>query len=286
MLISKYMPMEEMNDICQNRRVPVFLKQYGAKRTGTNYLRWLLQSNYNAADVVPLMHILGDKHSPPPPLDDLWHAAQREPDPAFAFAMNATVAAPAVSTEPHNPNQRNEVRRLATPLAQAFREGALGFLISIKDPYSWIVSVARYYEWTDRVSILGPHLSHALTTQCRIYNGCYQAWLDLVKFNPQRCSVIRYEDLYADPARILDDIDAKFSLRRSDEASLHLQDEADMVWWDQHAAQRTGIRFDRAYYDQKRYLSRLSPAIRNVVTRTIDWDLVAPLGYEPIADRQ
>jgi len=262
---------------------PVFLKQYGAKRTGTNYLRWLLQTNYDAADVVPLMHVLGDKHSPPPPLDDLWRAAQCESDPAFAFASSATLAAPAVSTEPHNPRQQAEVRRLAKPLARAYSEGALGYLISIKDPYAWAVSVARYHAWTDRVSPLGPRFVSPLTAQCQTFNQCYRAWLDIARARPERCHVARYEDLFQDPAEVLRQIDAKFSLRRRTETLLDLQEEADMVWWDQIAPQPTGVRFDRQYYDEKRYLKRLSPPALDAVTKTIDWDLIEPLGYRPVA---
>ncbi|HEX3961172.1 MAG TPA: sulfotransferase [Trebonia sp.] len=42
-----------------------FIKQYGEKRTGTNVLRALLHAHYR--DVTVLMHVLGDKHSPPGP---------------------------------------------------------------------------------------------------------------------------------------------------------------------------------------------------------------------------
>jgi Sulfotransferase family len=42
-----------------------FIKQYGEKRTGTNVLRALLYSHFR--DVTVLMHVLGDKHSPPSP---------------------------------------------------------------------------------------------------------------------------------------------------------------------------------------------------------------------------
>jgi hypothetical protein len=45
----------------------LYLKQYGERRTGTNALRALIAANY--ADVAVLMHILGDKHSPPADLD-------------------------------------------------------------------------------------------------------------------------------------------------------------------------------------------------------------------------
>lgn len=262
----------------------IFLKQYGARRTGTNYLRWLIQSNYSDADVVALMHILGDKHSPQAPLADLWCEAQAAADPAFTFAMKATLHAPADSTERNNPRQRNEVQRVAADLARAYVGGALGFLISVKDPYAWTVSVARFYCWTDSVSVLGPHLLDRLVAQCNVFNACYASWLALAGERPERCCVVRHEDLLLRPEAILDEVDLRFSLRRRAEAQLHLPDEADKVWWDQHKAVHTGIRFDRTYYVDKRYLDRLSPALRAAVTATIDWGQIAPLGYAPLGD--
>lgn len=259
-----------------------FLKQYGARRTGTNYLRWLIQSNYGADEVVPLMHVLGDKHSPPPPFAELWQRAQTAPDPALAFVMSATQAAPADSTSLAKPGQRNEVERLAAPLARAYAEGTLGFLISIKDPYAWAVSVARFWGWTNRTAPLGERLRGQIAGQCEAFNGCYAAWLDLARREPARCLLVRHEELVAEPARVLDAIDAKFALRRRGDAVVDLTDEADQVWWDQHEAVRTGIRFDRHYYFEKRYLQRLTPAMLETIAGTIDWELVAPLGYAPV----
>jgi len=38
-----------------------YFKQYGCKRTGTNYLKALLERNFS--DVMVLMHTLGGKHN-------------------------------------------------------------------------------------------------------------------------------------------------------------------------------------------------------------------------------
>ena len=258
----------------------IFLKQYGARRTGTNYLRWLIQSNYSDQDVVPLMHILGDKHSPPPPFDALWREAATAADPAFAFVLKATHSAPADSTDAHNPRQRGEVQRLAASLAESYAKGGLGFLISIKDPYAWMVSVAKFLCWTNG-GPLGPHLLGGVSTQCETFNSCYAAWLALAAGNPDRTCIVRHEDLLADPASILGEIESKFALRRSTKELLDLRDEADKVWWDQHKAMATGRRFDRSYYTEKRYLARLSRPLLDAITTKIDWDLIAPLGYTP-----
>jgi len=67
-----------------------YLKQYGERCTGTNYLRFLLQKN--CTDTVVLMHILGDKHSPPEPLEELWRATRQCPQPDVEFVSRATFA--------------------------------------------------------------------------------------------------------------------------------------------------------------------------------------------------
>ena len=75
----------------------IFVKQYGERRTGTNFLRTLLTANYHTE---VLMHILGDKHSAPVPFDEYWRDAQCDANPARAFvcrnyACQLPVATPA-----------------------------------------------------------------------------------------------------------------------------------------------------------------------------------------------
>jgi hypothetical protein len=263
---------------------PLFLKQYGARRTGTNYLRALIRFNYAEADVVPLMHILGDKHSPPPPFDELWRQARDDADPAFSFVMGATRYAPPSNPSPDDPRQQEAVRRVAEPLARAFARNALGFLVSIKDPYAWVVSVARYEgwtSWTSREEPLAGHLADAFARLCAGYNACYAAWLALAARIPERCQVVRYEDVLADPAGTLGELDARFGLRRAGDALVDLPTEAELAVWDLDDARPTPIPFDRSYYRDRRYLARLPPPLADAVTRSIDWELVAPLGYAP-----
>lgn len=268
--------------------LPLFLKQYGARRTGTNYLRALIRFNYAEADVVPLMHILGDKHAPPPPFDELWRRAQEDEDPAFGFVMAATRYAPPTDPSPENPRQQQAVRRVAAPLARAFAQGALGFLISIKDPYAWVVSIARYQGWTSwyaRAQPLGGHLADPFARLCAGYNACYAAWLALARQCPGRCHVVRHEDLLENPAGALDEMDAKFALRRNGGALVDLPTEAELAVWDLDATATTPVPFDRSYYTERRYLARLAPPLVDAVTRSIDWELIAPLGYAPVEAR-
>jgi hypothetical protein len=249
--------------------VPVFLKQYGARRTGTNHLRSLIRANYD--DVIPLMHVLGDKHSPPPPFDTLWHES---PTP-LAFAMTTTAFAPAASTHLEREEQRREVERVAAPLAEAYANGTLGFVISIKDPYAWIPSLARYHSWIpwNRTSVVGPELAPKVVEACRELNTVYAAWLAL-----ERRHIVRHEDLVADPEETLRGLDAAFGLART-KPLVSIATEAYALDWDHVGEKRSGSVFDREYYVEKKYLARLSPEVRDAVTQTVDWELFAKFGY-------
>jgi hypothetical protein len=253
-----------------------FLKQYGARRTGTNYLRSLIRMHYR--DVVPLMHILGDKHSPPAPFETLWRDAQSEADPALAFATNASTYAPAESTHLDRAEQRHELERLAAPIGRAYASGALAFVISVKDPYAWISSIARYrmwIPWHDRTSVLGPELVDRITAACAEFNMVYASWLAL-----PRAHVVRYEELLADPDATLLRLESSLGLERH-APFRNVTSESFALDWDHSRERRSASPFDRAYYVEKKYLRRLSPAVRDAVTKTIDWPSI---GYEPVGE--
>jgi hypothetical protein len=250
----------------------VFLKQYGARRTGTNYLRSLIRMHYQ--DVVPLMHILGDKHSPPAPFETLWRDAQSAADPALTFATAASTYAPAESTHLEREEQRRELERLAAPLGRAYAEGALGFVVSIKDPYAWVSSIARYRSWIpwhDRTTILGPELVERITAACAEFNSVYASWLTL-----PRAEVVRHEELLADPDAVLRRLEACFGLQRHGQFR-NVHSESFALDWDHVDERPSASAFDRGYYVEKKYLRRLSPEVREAVGRTIDWELI---GYE------
>jgi hypothetical protein len=74
--------------------LPRFIKQYGARRTGTNYLRAHIRFNDPEAEVVPLMHILRDEHAPPPPFDEMWRRAPSQDDWPFVQEVRFSVRVP------------------------------------------------------------------------------------------------------------------------------------------------------------------------------------------------
>ena len=256
-----------------------FLKQYGAQRTGTNYLRVLLQKNYS--DVCTLMHILGDKHSPPPPFDDLWTEAKKESNPALVFVSQATFRHPSLSTSAKDPRQHETVRQIAEPLTQAYLSRTLGFVVSIKNPYAWVSSIAVYEREIGRRAPLPHRLEGFARTQCLRFNDLYRSWLDAAR-DGFPTLVVRHEDLVSDPERVLDEIDERFGLRRTG-PFLDEPGTMPMVFWDFNMPSMTNaVPFDRSYYLSERYLDRLSPEIVRTVTETIDWSCLRAHGYLPL----
>ena len=248
-----------------------FLKQYGERRTGTNYLRYLLQANY--ADTVVLMHILGDKHSPPQPFDDLWQATRDTPEPDVAFVERATRAVSRNSGD----RERADVRRIAAEVAEAWQRGAIGTLISIKDPYAWVLSMARYEQWRP----LGPlQDEERLVTACRTFNEKYAAWLQWARTNPS--SIIRYEDLLARPEQTAVGIAVRFSLRRTSPAFVNTTARMARQIIDADAIETLREPFDPRWYINRAYLRSVPGVMREIVTKTIAWNQLGPLGYEPL----
>lgn len=186
----------------------VVIKQYGAKRTGTNVLRELLYRN--TADTMVLMHVLGDKHSEPVDLDGLRRAFPEAS--SWEFVERATLAAPAVSTDPVDTSQRNHLRAISPTVMTALREGSLKFTISARAPASWLNAMAVSEQWAWTVSSVDD-LMERLVWTCQLFNRLYSGYLRLVEKMPSRCRIVRIEELSREPAQVVHDLAVDFGLR-------------------------------------------------------------------------
>src|SRR5215475_554263 len=195
-------------------------KQYGPERSGTNLLRTLLVDNFR--DVTVLMHVLGDKHSPPVDLDRLYAECERTGEPAWEFVSRATWAAPALTTHPESESQRAYMHAVAASVLDAYRAGRLGFLVSVKDPYVWAYSITSFNRWYRRryrvllpwlfAPWIKPGLETRLRAACRKLNRSLARWLDLRGRYPERTTVVRVEDLARDPRAVLGEIGRRHGL--------------------------------------------------------------------------
>jgi hypothetical protein len=257
----------------------VVVKQYGERRTGTNYLRALLLLNL---DVLPLVYILGDKHASPVALDAIWQQVSELPDRAFQFTSRATAAAAGPTTYAVDREQRRELQQRADAVTDAYRAGDLRYLITVKDPYAWLVSLAQFQQWMHGDATLAAWDRERLIGACNDYNERYRAWLALAERHRAKSTFVRHEDLLDDAAGTIERIRERLGALRIAAHFIDVSERVEPSVWDHLPIQRTASPFDRTYYTDRRYLARLLPGHIDLITRTIDWKLFATFEYAPL----
>lgn len=276
----------------------VFLKQFGERRTGTNYLRKLLSENFY--NVVVLMHVLGDKHSAPSLLSPPDSVSE---DAAYQWVRGLTLSSPAETTRIDDADQESYMRSIAVPLVEAVHRGELGFVLNVKDPYAWGASLCKYFHFLPRglpparsgvsVSSAAPRIPawireleeatcEKLRAACHVSNGKHRAWLEYLEGYPSRSTIVKFEDLLTHPVAILDDIKRKHHLEESGRRIENISQSVFSAVWDHLDAPLLEKGFDGDYYREHRYLEALTPVMVDTITKSIDWSLVSSFGYRPI----
>lgn len=253
------------------------IKQYGEIRTGTNFLRALIQRNY--PDIQVLSYILGGKHAPPVPFDRIWaEAQQKEGDAAFNFVSTATYSQRGGASHPKDRTQHEELTRRAPQIAMAYESGSLGFLVSIKDPYAWVVSAARFNGWIRGNEQLSDWSYELMRDACLGYNRNYRDWLTFIQTQQPRARLVRYEDLLADPERELTKIAVQFGWQQiiDFEAGTAV---VEPTPWDHLPINEAADNFNPVFYAEERYLQQLPAKQMRLINELMDWDLLRHLGY-------
>ena len=91
---------------------PVFIKQYGYYRTGTNFVEAALPRNYYCTI---LRNVMGIKHYPPKPWKKVVRKASKGDLPAG--------------------------------LLEAVLADEVGAVVNLKDPYGWLCSFITFWKW-------------------------------------------------------------------------------------------------------------------------------------------
>ncbi|HEX2081038.1 MAG TPA: tetratricopeptide repeat protein [Longimicrobium sp.] len=252
------------------------VKQYGERRTGTNFLRALLSVNYHAE---VLMHVLGDKHSPPAPFAEYWRDAQHDPDPARAFACRATFSVPAATTSPFALQQVEEVAHAAPAVAAAYARGELRFAVTIRDPYAWAASLGWFLGWAPRGATIPETCVAEVREACRGFNARYAAWLGFAAGPPGPCAVVRYEDLMSAPREVCERLAGDLGLVRRPRPWRNQDGVVIPAVWD-HTRPALDTKFESINDRDRACGAHLAPAVRDEITATIDWRVIEPF-YAP-----
>jgi hypothetical protein len=171
----------------------VYLKQYGAERTGTNYLKRLIELNFSNA--VVFGSVLGWKHG--------LYETQSGPDPECASHAQwleiRSVGDEVYSVDGHLlPWTRAELQE-AIP--------KLNYVISTKGLRSWVHSYKRFRamdeEWNPG----------DVARWCRHWLSSHERWAELLE--ARGGILVEFEGLLRDINPVLEDFESRFRLTRT-----------------------------------------------------------------------
>ncbi len=254
--------------------------QYGARRTGTNYVRRLLEDNFSNLLVMDRL---------------IWkHAFKATPEHYLkqVFPLYPDTDVVRIKYFLWECDAQGEVFE-ALANAVIFQEVIP--LVSIKDPYGWIDSMWRWalnsdeqdqpymFFQTDKYEDRNLKTAYRLrdneeatVKHIHSFNERYKNWLDNAPL------VIRYEDLLIEEQRntILETLKKEYGLLGVEEFVDHT-DGADPL--PGNMTKDPSMKTDYAdYYLNRKYLSRIPDNIQEIITNEVDWDLIGPYGYAPI----
>ena len=272
MIIDRSISVEESES--DKRR---YIQQFGKERTGTNYLKVLLGQNFR--EIVLFDNRLGSKHAPYQSLGTWMESmgiAGRE-------SFETTVQKSPYWRQRNRPSA-DPIERIHQPVSfgelAGLRDGIipLHYVINIKSPYAFLVSVSRWRRNSVPVPrrLAEPPGPLALTpeeilAECQAFNLAYRSYLPLV--DRGAAVIVRYEDLLQDARTVVGNLARRFGLSwRSSE----FRDVRGICMPGEGLVSEP---FYRDFYLRRRYLELLDDDHRSRLETTIDWRLMERYGY-------
>jgi len=212
-----------------------FIQQYGLQRTGTCYLNWLLNNNFENIRV-----LAGDKHTRP---------------------IDITKIEPQNFDSSHMTHQLTT--NMKTQLVKAAESKQLKYVISIKNPYSWIKSWYRYK----------PN-SGSIETVIKTWNKKNNIFLDFYNNNIDNAFIVLYQDLIINYEDILSQIEQKFNLQKTGDLITNIEKRMTRGY-------TPGNRnFNKNYYINREYMNEFNKKQITKIKTLTDKKLLESLGYE------
>ena len=159
----------------------------------------------------------------------------------------------------------------------------LNFIILVKNPYSWLLSLYRNPHKTRRlrnqirskpfITFLKAPFDFS-TNPIQLYNQRIRYYLTFDKF-VNKCIIIKFEDLIRIPMNCIDLVATKFNLQRHENFvnfSRRISSGGNML----------NIEFNKDFYLQRKWKSKLNSEQILFINRQLDWELVNKLGYKRI----
>jgi len=231
-----------------------FVKIYGDKRVGTNYMKFVLEKNFH---VVALMNILGWKHGKHPEKID-W-SGDSWIDPRF------------------KKNRKNFVKLRAQilkcvpeGLKRACRRGNLRYIVCVRHPIHSFVS---------HMKVLG-YKEDYITKYIKRWNNVYSDWSNLVDSH-KRAIFVRHEDMVGNFEHTMEIIRKALQLQVSGDAYVNTQTKLARKSdenWHQRKGPLSGKKYD-ARQTKKQYAKVVSPRVLRLMRAGLRQDLLTRFDY-------
>ncbi len=225
-----------------------YFKQYGAQRTGTNYLKRLMEKNFEHVTVFG--SVLGWKHG----MYETGNGYKHECSSHQEWVERKTRDDGRVYSVDNHPLKHSK-----DELMSACEN--LHYLISVKDPYAYVVSYKRFrankqpWDQTKVVSWMSTYIKQ------------YAQWRQLYDQSPDKCIVVQYEQLLCNRDVVLSTIQAKFDLQKKHKQFVN--EERVVKASTDHGLNIGKNSFDVSYYLSKQYMDEMPQDIHATVTRVL-----------------
>lgn len=239
----------------------IFIKQYGAKRTGTNYLKYILHLNYS--NILVLSNILGWKHGCVPV--NIW-----DKNYWYEREGNVSKSEKAVAFKMFKKHQRE--------LENAFKNKDIRYIVCVKNPYSWLDSMARYLK--EPSDILNN--KNFIEKQINNWNMVYNNWVKLEN-EYQLSIIIKYEELLSSFDKTMFRIEKKLNLgeyRKQKDCVLNCENKMSNMsdgCWDIDKVKNK--KNNNQYYLDNNYLLKFNKKSLSYINKLVDKNLLNELGY-------
>jgi len=222
----------------------MYFKQYGAQRTGTNYLKRLVELNFK--NVTVFGSVLGWKHG----MFETGNGYQHKCDSHKQWVDDKTKYGDVYSVDQH--------RLKYTPQELHDACERLNYLISIKNPYAFVCSYknfrAKKQPWNESKVI----------DWLKNYLDCYSRWKDLYNNNSGCSILVDYDDLICNRNIVLAKIQTKFKLEKKHEE--FVQESKTVKASTDHGLLISKEKFDTDYYSERRYMDEIPDGIERLIT--------------------
>jgi hypothetical protein len=228
------------------------IKQYGLERTGTNYLKALIELNIKESRV--LSNIFGLKH-----------------DKYSMDKLDIKNYDPLQDKNVATDLSREEISKIKDKIIQ----GKVYFTVSFKDPYSWVISYNRC-DWLHN----GPLNKDKVLRFMDKWNTVNRDWLDKIIKNKTNSMGVLYEDLLLNPKIVINNLAKKFNfLVNGDFIDVNKEMKPGI---DVHGSKNISNRdIDKEkycqYYKNKIYMREIHPSLVNVIENSIDYSVLSDI---------